>query len=83
MSISVKMPCTVKTLNHFWATRIRVTNGPEGSVTTPAVRENVTKGSRCGSVAGCGTPQRQHAIERELIDRLGNAGLLDPARDGT
>ena len=40
-------------------------------MTTPAVRENVTKISRCGSVGGCGPPQRQHAVERELIDRLG------------
>ena len=28
-------------------------------------------------------PQRQHAVEAQAVDRLGNAGLLDLARDGT
>src|SRR6185312_14322017 len=65
------------------AARTTSQRAQRGYAATPAVRENVAKRSRCGSVGGRGAPQRQHAVERELIDRLGNAGLLDPARDGT
>ena len=34
-----------------------------------------------GSIGSRGTPQRQHAIETEAIDRLRDAGLLDLPRD--
>src|SRR5205807_6721945 len=63
--------------------RLLLEKKKRGYAAPPAVRENVTKSSRCGSVGGCGAPQRQHAVERELIDRLADAGLLDLARDGT
>ena len=32
------------------------------------------------SIGSRGTPQCQHAIETEAVDRLGDAGLLDLAR---
>src|SRR5262245_7215722 len=54
-----------------------------GFVATPALREDGIQNSRYGSIGGRGAPQCQHAVERELIDGLYDAGLLDLARDGT
>src|SRR5215813_8553741 len=45
------------------------------------MREKPSNAVRPPSIARRGMPQRQHAVERETIDRLRHAALLDLTRD--
>src|SRR3954467_15910036 len=53
----------------------------DGFVTIPAMRENGSKTVLRGSIRARGAPQRQHAVEAELIDCTHNTRLLDLPRD--
>ena len=54
-----------------------------GFVTIPALREDRPKPRLRGSIGRRGPPQGQHSVQRQLVDRPGDAGLLDPTRHGT
>ena len=54
----------------------------KGVVTIPAMREDRAETAPAPvQFDAAGLPQSQHAVEAELIDRLGDAGLLDLPRD--
>src|SRR5438105_2110040 len=53
----------------------------EGVVTIPAMREDRAKPVLRGSIRARRAPQSQHAVQSELIDGPGHAGLLDLPRD--
>src|ERR1700719_325490 len=52
-----------------------------GFVTLLAMREKASQTLPFGSIGARRQPKREHSIEGEPVDRLGDAGLFDLARD--
>ena len=78
-AISVKIPCIVKPLNDERQSRKGVTNFQKrDSKTCASGREFYPAADRIRSIRRAGSPQRQHAVEVQLIGGLQQSGLFRP-----